>query len=140
MSGILTSRRARLIALLVVATGAISLLAVRAVGDSAAYYLTPAEFLQNGSLVDRRVRVAGRVIEGSVREQAGRPVAFSIIGDANDRVEVDYPKGVVPNLFGPYALVIVEGTGRHGGQVSADSIIIKHEDEFFRIMKRRGFP
>jgi len=44
---------------------------------------------------------------------------------------VDFPKGVVPNLFGPYALVVVEGMGRAGARVEADSILIKHENEFF---------
>lgn len=131
MSGTLTSRRARLVALLLVATAAISALAFRAAGESVSYYITPEEFIRNTRLHDQRVRVAGRVVEGSVKEQAGRPVAFTIIGDANDRVEVDYPKGVVPNLFGPYAMVVVEGTGKGGNLVKADSIIIKHENEFY---------
>lgn len=131
MSGVLSSRRARLAALLIVASAAISVLAFRAAGSSVSYYLTPEEFLRNERLHDQRVRVAGRVVEGTIREQAGRPIAFTIVGDADDRVQVDYPKGVVPNLFGPYALVIVEGTGRRGGYVQADSIIIKHENEFY---------
>ncbi|MDA0302099.1 MAG: cytochrome c maturation protein CcmE [Chloroflexi bacterium] len=131
MSGILNSRRARLVALLVISTGAISALAFSAAGDSVSYYITPEEFLRNERLLDQRVRVAGRVVEGSIRQEAGRPIAFTIAGDANDRVQVDYPKGVVPNLFGPYAMVVVEGTGRQDGLVHADSIIIKHEDEFY---------
>ena len=131
MSGMLTSRRARLVALLLVATAAISVLAFRAAGSSVSYYITPEEFLRNERLHDQRVRVAGRVVEGTIQQQAGRPIAFTIAGDANDRVQVDYPRGVVPNLFGPYALVIVEGTARRGGVVQADSIIIKHENEFY---------
>lgn len=131
MSALLSSRRARLVALLLVATGAISALAFRAAGESVSYYITPDEFIRNERLHDQRVRVAGRVVEGSIRQEAGRPVAFEIMGDANDRVRVDYPKGVVPNLFGPYALVIVEGKGRSGSLVHADSIIIKHENEFY---------
>jgi cytochrome c-type biogenesis protein CcmE len=131
MSGFLTSRRARLVALLLVSTAAISALAFRAAGESVSYYITPEEFLRNERLHDQRVRVAGRVIEGTIQEQAGRPIAFQIAGDANDKVQVDYPKGVVPNLFGPYALVIVEGTAKRGGHVHADSIIIKHENEFY---------
>ena len=131
MTGILTSRRARLVALLLVATAAISVLAFRAAGESVSYYITPEEFLRNERLHDQRVRVAGRVIEGTIQEQAGRPIAFQIMGDANDKVQVDYPKGVVPNLFGPYAMVVVEGTGKGGSLVRADSIIIKHENEFY---------
>ena len=131
MTGMFSNRRARLVALLLVATAAISVLAFRAADASVSYYITPEELLRNERLHDQRVRVAGRVVEGTIEQQAGRPIAFTIVGDADDRVQVDYPKGVVPNLFGPYALVIVEGTARRGGVVQADSIIIKHENEFY---------
>ncbi len=131
MTGLMTSSRARLVLLLVVATAAISVLAFKAAGSSLYYYLTPDEYLANPALEDTRVRVAGRVVPGTIVEVAGRPVAFDIQGDVEDRVSVQFEHGVVPNLFGPYALVVAEGTGRANGLIEADSIIIKHEDEFF---------
>lgn len=130
MTNILASRRARLVMLLVVATAAISVLAFRAAGASVSYYLTPAEYLADSTREGTRVRVAGRVVEDSIVEQAGRPIAFEIFGDEDDRIAVTFDKGVVPNMFGPYALVVVEGVGVPGG-VDADAVIIKHEDEFF---------
>lgn len=131
MNELLASRRTRLVLLLVVATTAITVLAFKAAGASISYYLTPVEFLADPAYDGARVRVAGRVVDGTVVERAGRPIAFTIEGDAQDRVSVSYPSGEVPNLFGPYALVIVEGVGRSGGYVDADSIIIRHEAEFF---------
>jgi len=131
MSDLLSSRRARLIALLVVATTAISVLAFQAAGESASYYITPIEFQSKAALHDARVRIAGRVVDGSIVEDAGRPIAFRIVGDHNDEVAIQFPKGVVPNLFGPYALVVVEGRGRGGTSVDAYSVIIKHENEFY---------
>lgn len=130
MSQLMASRRARLVILLVVATGAITILAAQAAGSSISYYLEPHEYLADRTLEGTRVRVAGRVDGDSVQEAAGRPVAFDIFGDHDDRVSVRFEDGVVPNLFGPYAMVVVEGTGVPGG-VDADSVIIKHEDEFF---------
>ncbi len=130
MTNVLANRRARLVLLLVVATAAISVLAFRAAGASVSYYLTPAEYMADETREGTRVRVAGRVVDGSVVERAGRPIAFDIFGDEDDRISVTYDKGVVPNLFGPYALVVVEGVGVPGG-VDADNIIIKHEDEFW---------
>ncbi|MGE3960796.1 MAG: cytochrome c maturation protein CcmE [Dehalococcoidia bacterium] len=130
MSQLMASRRARLVMLLIVATGAITILAFRAAGDSVSYYLEPQEYLADPSLEGTRVRVAGRVDGETVVEVAGRPVAFEIFGDYDDRVAITYEEGVVPNLFGPYAMVVVEGRGVPGGVV-ADSVIIKHEDEFF---------
>lgn len=131
MSGLLSNRRARLIALLLVATAAISVLAFRAAGSSISYYITPAEFQADPGLQHERVRIAGRVVDGSIVEEAGRPVAFKIVGDRDDEVAVSFPHGVVPNLFGPYALVIVEGRGEGASQVAADSVLIKHENQFF---------
>lgn len=130
MSQLMASRRARLVLLLVVATAAITVLAAQAAGSSLSYYLEPREYLADPSLQDTRVRVAGRVDGDTVVEVAGRPVAFEIFGDNDDRLSVTFEEGVVPNLFGPFALVVVEGRGVPGG-VEADSLIIKHEDEFF---------
>lgn len=130
MTGILGSRRARLIAFMVVATGAISVLAFQAAGSSVSYYLEPHEYLADPTLEGTRVRVAGRVIGDTIVEHAGRPVAFEIVGDRDDRIHIQFEEGVVPNLFGPFALVIAEGRGVSGG-VEASSLIIKHEDEFW---------
>jgi len=131
MTNILANRRARLVMLLLLATAAISVLAFRAAGASVSYYLEPHEFLADHTLEGSRVRVAGRVVGDTVVEEAGRPVAFQIVGDIDDRVEVSFKEGVVPNLFGPYALVIVEGVAQPDGSIDANSLIIKHEDEFF---------
>jgi cytochrome c-type biogenesis protein CcmE len=127
----MADRRARLGALFVVATVAIIVLAIQALGPALSFYLTPDEFLAEESPIGQRYRVAGRVVEGSIVEEAGRPVAFTIEGDDGDRVEVNYPEGVVPNLFGPYALVIVEGEAIAPGAIDAHQVIIKHENEFF---------
>ncbi len=128
---LMSDRRARLAALFLVATVAIVVLAIQALGPALSFYLEPHEFLAEDAPVGQRYRVAGRVVEGSIVEQSGRPVAFTIEGDRGDRVEVSYPNGVVPNLFGPYALVIVEGEASAAGAIRADQVIIKHENEFF---------
>ena len=130
MRQMMANRRTRLVLLLVVATAAITVLAAQAAGSSISYYLEPHEDLANPDLEDTRVRVAGRVDGETIVQRAGRPIAFEIFGDNDDRVAVTFEEGVVPNLFGPYALVVVEGRGVAGG-VIADSLIIKHEDEFF---------
>ncbi|MEX2375133.1 MAG: cytochrome c maturation protein CcmE [Dehalococcoidia bacterium] len=130
MSRLMGNRRTRLVAFMLVATAAISVLAFQAAGSSVSYYLEPHEYLADPALEGTRVRVAGRVIGDTIVERAGRPVAFQIVGDHDDRVSVQFEEGVVPNLFGPFALVIAEGRGTSGG-IDASSLIIKHEDEFW---------
>jgi len=127
---IFSSRRARLIAILVVATGAISVLAVSAAGSSMSYYVTPDEFAKQIDVQDKRWRVGGRVVEGTIVEENGRPVSFVIQSeDGLQQMNISYD-GIKPNLFGPRAFVIVEGVADTPGHLIASSVIIKHESEF----------
>jgi cytochrome c-type biogenesis protein CcmE len=126
----MSSRRARLVAILVVASLGISVLAVQAAGSSLSYYVTPDEFAKQIDVQDKRWRVGGRVVEDSIVEENGRPVSFVIQSeDGLQTMNISYD-GVKPNLFGPRAFVIVEGTADAPGHLKATSVIIKHESEF----------
>lgn len=125
----LSSRRARLILLLVVATAAIGLLAFKAASSSVSYYVTPEEFAQQiGNKADARWRVGGRVVPETI-QQDGKSMTFDIQGEHGERMSITYT-GVVPNLFGPYAFVVIDGTSDRPGHLEASSVVIKHENEF----------
>ena len=126
---LLRSRRARLIAVLGVATIAISVLAVQAAGSSLSYYVTPEEFASKIDPEGGRWRVGGRVVEGSVVERNGRPISWVIEGEQGQTMDVTYD-GVVPGLFAPRAFVVVEGVAEVAGLLRASSVIIRHEPEF----------
>lgn len=129
MSSLLASRRARLVAILVVATAAISVLAIAAAGDSLSYYVTPEEFAQEREVEGKRWRIGGRVIEESIVERDGRPIEFTIRGYDGTTVSISYD-GAYPSLFGPNAIVIAEGTAMSPTHLDASLVIIKHEDAF----------
>ncbi len=125
----LASRRTRLVLLLVVATAAIGLLSFRAASSSISYYVTPEEFAQQvGDKTDARWRVGGRVV-GETIQQDGKSVRFDIQGDHGEQMSITYT-GVLPNLFGPYAFVVVDGRADRPGHLDASSVVIKHENEF----------
>lgn len=125
----LSGRRTRLILLLVVATAAIGLLAFRAASSSVSYYVTPEEFAQQiGNKADARWRVGGRVVPETI-QQDGKSMTFDIQGEHGERMSIAYT-GVVPNLFGPYAFVVIDGTSDRPGHLEASSVVIKHENEF----------
>lgn len=130
--GPLSSNRNRLLLLLIVSTIAIGALAWRAASGDISYYVEPDEFL--GQIEDgdtSRWRVGGRVVADTVVEQNGRPVAFDIEGEDGSRISIAY-EGIVPNLFTEGAFVVVEGSLDSSGEtLSANSVIIKHENEFF---------
>lgn len=127
---LLSTRRTRLVAVLLLASVAISALAVSAAGSSLSYYVTPAEFARQIEGDGTRWRVGGRVVDGTVAQEAGRPVSFAIVGEHGERMDIAYG-GIKPNLFGPGAFVVVEGVAEGSGRLRASSVIIKHESEFF---------
>lgn len=115
---------------LLLATVAISALAFSKAGSSMSYYVTPGEFSQQLDRDGTRWRVGGRVVEGTVVEEAGRPVSFTIVGEHGETMNIAFG-GIKPNLFGPGAFVVVEGAAEGTGKLRASSVIIKHESEFF---------
>ncbi|MPZ98065.1 MAG: hypothetical protein GEU80_01810 [Dehalococcoidia bacterium] len=130
LGGLLATRRARLVALLLLATVAITILAAQAAGSSLSYYVSIQEFAAEPDPVGQRWRIGARVVGDSIVEEQGRPVAFDIADEAGRRVSIAYD-GVVPNLFGPNAFVVVEGTADAPDHIDARSVIIKHENEFY---------
>lgn len=93
--------------------------------------MTPEESATNVDPAGNRWRVGG-VIEGTIVEDAGRPVRFDIESDRGERMAISHPADPAPSLFGPRAFVIVEGESEGVGALRASSVIIKHEDEFLR--------
>lgn len=129
-SAFLGSRRAQLIAVLLGVSFLVTVLAVQAADDTLSYYVTPEEFAQKVDPAGTRWRVGGRVLEGTVVEDGGRPSRFEIVGEHGERMTIAYTSGPVPNLFGPGAFVVAEGASTGPGQLNASSVIIKHENEF----------
>lgn len=129
MIGLLSSRRARLAAVLIAATAAVSVLVVAAAGSSLSYYVTPEEYRAQAEPEGVRWRVAGRVVGESIEQRGGSPIGFTIRGYEGATVDVAYD-GAYPNLFGPNTLVIVEGLAGADGGIEATSVIVKHENQF----------
>jgi len=130
--GPFSSNRDRLLLLLVISTLAIGALAWRAASGDISYYVEPHEFLEQIEDGDTsRWRVGGRVVYGTIVEQNGRPVAFDIEGEDGSRIAITY-EGIVPNLFTAGAFVVIDGALDGDNEtLSASSVIIKHENEFF---------
>ena len=127
----MASNRNRLLVLLIVSTVAIGALAFRAASGDLSYYVEPDEFLEQiEDNADGRWRVGGRVVADTIVEESGRPIAFDIAGESGERISVVYD-GIVPNLFGENAFVVIEGSLRVDGHFEASNVVIKHENEFF---------
>ncbi len=120
-------RRRKLVAGVVIAA-ALGFLLFRAVGDATVYFKTADEAVaERDSLGDRRFRIEGLVVPGSVRD-GDSEVDFAIRGQQGAIVKVVHT-GDVPELFQPDIPVVMEGRFV-GENFESDRILVKHTNEY----------
>jgi cytochrome c-type biogenesis protein CcmE len=111
----------------VVLLSAIAYLGYVGFSNSAVYYYTVSELIEQGSsVIDQNVRVNGQVLTGSVeREATGRILRFSMTSpDGKEVVPVVY-QGVVPDAFTEGVDVVVEGNLDSAGVFHAHTLLQK---------------
>lgn len=106
---------------------ALGFLVFRGLGDAAVYFLTADEAIeQRESLGDRRFRIEGLVVAGSV-DRTTEGVSFRI-AEGGAVVAVDH-SGDPPELFQPGIPVVLEGQWQ-GERFSSDRILVRHTEEY----------
>lgn len=122
----LTTPRARLAVVGVAAAGVLGVLGATGLQDNLVYYRTPSE-IDTGGFGDQRVRIGGLVAEGSVSRESGT-LQFVLTDGAYD-VSVTY-EGKAPGVFREGQGAIVEGTLDSGGVMTADNVLVKHDNQY----------
>jgi cytochrome c-type biogenesis protein CcmE len=120
-----TRRRLWLAGIVVLA--ALGFLVFQGLGNATLYFRTADEAVaQRNELGDRRFRIEGDVVDGSVR-QVGNDVSFTL---TKKSVEVPVRhKGGPPELFRPGIPVVLEGRFQ-GDHFSSDRILVKHSETY----------
>ena len=112
----------------VVIVAALGFLVSRGLGDATVYFKTADEALaQRDGLGDRRFRLEGAVVPGSV-QPAANGVQFQVRGAAGGTVNVVH-QGDPPELFQPDIPVVLEGRW-DGDRYASDRIMVKHSSEY----------
>jgi cytochrome c-type biogenesis protein CcmE len=106
---------------------ALGFVAYQGVRSSMVYYLTPTEFKHKPELLHARVRMAGKVVVGSVAKSEGE-VRFEIT-DGITPYRVRYA-GPLPDLFAEGREVLVEGRMDRDGLLQASQVISTHPPEY----------
>lgn len=120
-----TSRR-RVVAGIVVVAGALAFLLVKLGGTANYFYTADQAVARRAELGDRRFRIEGTVVSGSVRE-AGTATTF-VIESEGVQVRVRHSGGQ-PSMFREDIPVVLEG--RFSGQVfESDRIMVKHSESY----------
>jgi cytochrome c-type biogenesis protein CcmE len=123
----MTSTRSRLWVAAVVVLGALGFLVYQGLGNATLYFRTADEAVaQRAQLGDRRFRIEGDVVDGSVH-QVGNDVSF-ILSKNNVEVPVRH-EGDPPELFRPGIPVVLEGHFQ-GDTFASDRIMVKHSETY----------
>jgi cytochrome c-type biogenesis protein CcmE len=111
----------------IVVIGALGFLVFQGLGNATLYFRTADEAVaQRAELGDRRFRIEGDVVDGSVR-QTGNDVSFTLTSKSVE-VPVQH-KGDPPELFRPGIPVVLEGRFE-GDHFASDRILVKHSETY----------
>ncbi len=125
----MTPKRRRLwllIASLGVLAVAVSLV-LYSLNDNLVFFYSPSQVAEKKPGPDRRFRLGGLVVEGSVQKK-GQEVRFKIT-DLKDELPVVY-RGLLPDLFREGQGVIAEGTLGADGVFVAREVLAKHDEKY----------
>jgi cytochrome c-type biogenesis protein CcmE len=118
--------RLPVLALALLAVGALAWLAADAFRESVVYYLTPSE-VEDASSQDR-FRLAGLVVDDSVRRDATGTLHFEVTdGDATVAVRFD---GRVPDSLGGGVEAVAEGRIGPDGVFEAETVLTRCASKF----------
>ena len=122
-----TQGRRRLVIAGLVVLAALGFLVVRGLGNATLYFRTADEAVaQKQQLAQRRFRIEGSVVAGTVQETSNR-VAFNI--ESKGVVVPVSHTGDPPELFKPGIPVVLEGHF-DGDTFASDRIMVKHSEDY----------
>ena len=112
-----------------VTLGFAAALVLYALEDSIVFFYSPTELATKNLPPDRRVRIGGLVVTGSVKRGAdGLTVRFRVTDNAHT-LPVQY-RGILPDLFREGQGVVAEGRMGPDGRFNADEVLARHDETY----------
>ena len=104
-------------------------LAVVASRDNIMFYYDPTQIAAGQAPANKRFRVGGMVVKGSVARDAGDLKVRFVLTDFAHQIPVEYT-GVLPDLFREGQGIIAHGSIGPGGAFVADEVLAKHDEKY----------
>jgi cytochrome c-type biogenesis protein CcmE len=120
-------QRLVLVIVALVLLGGASGLVLFALSDSVAFFVTPSDIATGKVEADKRFRLGGLVVEGSVERHDGT-VRFRLTDQANE-VPVRY-RGILPDLFREGQGIVAQGVLGEDGVFAASEVLAKHDESY----------
>jgi cytochrome c-type biogenesis protein CcmE len=109
--------------------GGATTLVLLALSDSVAFFASPSDIAAGKIDTERRFRLGGLVVEGSVqRGGADGMVSFALTDQANV-VQVQY-QGILPDLFREGQGIVAQGVLGANGVFVASEVLAKHDESY----------
>ncbi|MEE2730471.1 MAG: cytochrome c maturation protein CcmE [Pseudomonadota bacterium] len=123
-------RKQRLVIVLgvLVAVAAATGLITFALRENINLFFTPSEIAEGKAPLERRIRVGGLVVPGSVKRGEELEVSFDLTDNAQ-QITVRYA-GILPDLFREGQGIIAHGKLIGGTLVEADEVLAKHDENY----------
>ena len=127
----MTPRRQRLllVAAALVGVGIAVALALRAFQENLLYFYSPSQVSRGEAPADKRFRVGGIVVVGSVLREAGSLTVRFRLTDTQHELPVTYT-GILPDLFREGQGIVTYGRLEHDGLFAADEVLAKHDENY----------
>jgi cytochrome c-type biogenesis protein CcmE len=127
----MTPRRKRLYVVLAILGGVAASvsLAVVASRQNIMFYYDPTQIAAGQAPADKRFRVGGMVVKGSVTRSPGDLKVRFVLTDLSHQIPVEY-SGVLPDLFREGQGIIAHGTLGANGAFVADEVLAKHDEKY----------
>ncbi len=127
----MTPRRKRLYVVLGILAGVAAsvTLAAMASRQNIMFYYDPSQIAAGKAPMDRRFRIGGMVVKGSVSRKSGDLEVRFVLTDFRHEVPVEYT-GVLPDLFREGQGIIAHGSLSKDGAFVADEVLAKHDEKY----------
>lgn len=120
-------RRLYLVGLGMLLLAGATALVLTAFEDSLVFFFSPTEVKERHMDSDRRFRMGGLVVEGSVVRD-GDTVQFDVT-DTNESLTIRY-QGILPDLFREGQGIVAEGRMTPDGVFQAAEVLAKHDENY----------
>ena len=104
-------------------------LAMMASRENIMFYFDPSQVVAGKAPAEKRFRIGGMVVKGSVQRNPGDLKVHFVLTDFAHEVPVEY-SGVLPDLFREGQGIIAHGTLGPDGAFVADEVLAKHDEKY----------
>ncbi|MEE8119526.1 MAG: cytochrome c maturation protein CcmE [Gammaproteobacteria bacterium] len=127
----MTPRRKRmvLVGLVVLGVSVAAALGLRAFQENLLYFYSPTAVVSGDVPIDKKFRLGGLVVNGSVRRETGSLTVQFTLTDTINVVDVNYT-GILPDLFREGQGIVTHGKMDGNGKFVADEVLAKHDENY----------